>query len=245
MRSSILVLAFIAAVLSSCTTAYKTGQTPDDVYYSPTRPQDEYVRVENKQERNYYEGSEDYYTDRYLRMRVVNRYQWSALDDYYNNPYLYSPYSYYSNWNNPWNSYWAWNSYCNPYYGGGAVIIKNPVAYKPPSRAVVFNPNSYINNPPAQTANVKGINNPGTRSSSYSNGYNSGGSSTRYNNSNSNGSSYSNSGSTRSSSSSSSSNSGSSSSTPTRSYTPSSSSSSSSSSGSSSSSSGSSSRPPR
>jgi hypothetical protein len=46
MKSSVLLLALVVAALSSCTTAYKTGQTPDDVYYSPTRPQDEYVRME-------------------------------------------------------------------------------------------------------------------------------------------------------------------------------------------------------
>ena len=50
MKRQILLLAITAAALSSCTTAYKTGQTPDDVYFSPTRPQDEYVRVEEKEE---------------------------------------------------------------------------------------------------------------------------------------------------------------------------------------------------
>ena len=46
MKTSILLLALIVVALSSCTTAYKTGQTPDDVYYSPVRPQDENVRIE-------------------------------------------------------------------------------------------------------------------------------------------------------------------------------------------------------
>jgi hypothetical protein len=50
MQRQILLLAITAAALSSCTTAYKTGQTPDDVYFSPTRPQDEYVRVEEKED---------------------------------------------------------------------------------------------------------------------------------------------------------------------------------------------------
>ena len=45
MNSKILLLALFVAALSSCTTAYKTGQTPDDVYYSPARPQgEEYVQ---------------------------------------------------------------------------------------------------------------------------------------------------------------------------------------------------------
>ena len=236
MKSAIFLLALSAVVFSSCTTAYKTGQTPDDVYYSPARPEVEYVQTERRQDRNYYEGSEDYYTDRYLRMRVTNRYRWSAFDDYYNNPYLYSPYASYGHWWSPWNSYWAWNSYCNPYYGG-VVVIKNPGTFIPPSRAAVFNPNSYINNTPQPLTGTKGINS-GTYSGSRSNGSNGG--STRYNNSN------------RYSGSRSSNNSNSytpSSSTPSRSYTPSSGSSSgssrSSSSSSSSGSSGSSSRPPR
>ena len=72
MKTSILLLALIVVALSSCTTAYKTGQTPDDVYYSPVRPQDEYVRMEREDDRSYrYE--EDFYEDRYLRMKVRNR----------------------------------------------------------------------------------------------------------------------------------------------------------------------------
>ena len=39
---------FIIA-FSSCTTLYKTGQTPDDVYFSPTRPYVE-TYVENRRE---------------------------------------------------------------------------------------------------------------------------------------------------------------------------------------------------
>ena len=50
MKSSLPLLA-IALVFGSCTTAYKSGQTPDDVYYSPTRPQDEYVRTERRDDR--------------------------------------------------------------------------------------------------------------------------------------------------------------------------------------------------
>jgi hypothetical protein len=37
MRSAILLLVLSAAILGSCTSAYKTGQTPDDVYFSPER----------------------------------------------------------------------------------------------------------------------------------------------------------------------------------------------------------------
>ena len=46
-------------------------------------------------------NDQDYYDDRYLRMKVRNRTQWSDLDDwyYYDNRYSYSSYR---NWNNPW-----------------------------------------------------------------------------------------------------------------------------------------------
>jgi len=248
MKSSILLLALIAVVFSSCTTAYKTGQTPDDVYYSPTRPQEEYVRAE-KQDDRYYQGSEDYYTDRYIRMRTMDRYRWSALDDYYfNNPYAYNYYSYAGNWNNPWNSYWTWNNFYNPYsgglpyYPGNVIIIKNPTRYSVPSRAMVFNPNSYVTPKPASQPRLD-LHGPNNR---YYNAYNGTNSNTsRYNNTNSsrgnNGSSY------RSTNTDNNNYRPNNTSTPTRSYTPSSSSSSSSSGSSStpSSSSGSSSRPPR
>ena len=244
MKQYILLLAIVAVVFTSCKTAYKTGQTPDDVYYSPVRPQDEYVRVE-KQEDNSYRGTpEDYYEDRFLRMRMQDRYRWSALDDYYfYNTYAYNAYGNYHSLNSPWNSYWAWNNYYNPYCGGipyyypGTIIIKNPKIYTPPSKALVFNPASY------NSGDVK------TSARSLSNSYNG---SSRYNNNNRNSSNTNTlgsslkkvfSGNNNSESYSPSSNS---SSTPSRSYTPSSSSSSSSSGGSSGSKSGGGvSRPPR
>src|SRR6476469_1737955 len=94
----------LAIVFASCTTAYKTGQTPDDVYYSPTRPQDEYVRTNNDDDQKY--RGDDYYDDRSLRMKVHNRTEWSELNDwyYYGNRYDYSYYN--ANcWNNPWTPY--------------------------------------------------------------------------------------------------------------------------------------------
>lgn len=38
MTTKILLVALSVAAFSSCSTAYKTGQTPDDVYYSPVKP---------------------------------------------------------------------------------------------------------------------------------------------------------------------------------------------------------------
>lgn len=112
MKSGLLLLALGITALSSCTTAYKTGQTPDDVYYSPTRPQDEYVRMEREDDRRY-NYQEDYYEDRYLRMKIRNRYQWNDLNDWYAyERWGFGHNYYYGTYYNPFNS---WNYYYNPY----------------------------------------------------------------------------------------------------------------------------------
>ena len=120
MKRQILLLAITAAALSSCTTAYKSGQTPDDVYFSPARPQDEYVQVKEKDEYRYDDG---YYDDRYLRMKVQNRTRWDYLDDWYSyDRYGYRYDYYYGTYYNP---YTSWNYYYNPYCRNN-VVIYNP-----------------------------------------------------------------------------------------------------------------------
>lgn len=169
MKSTILLLALSAIVISSCTTAYKSGQTPDDVYYSPVRTQDEYVQTENRRDRdNRY--SDDYYEDRYLRMKVQNRYRWSDLDDWYNaeRRYRNNMYIGYNNFNNPWNPQTYWNSYYNPYYTHcpSTVNVKT-VAYTKPR---TFNLNSYTpNNNKTQNSNSKYRNNSYTETRSSNN----------------------------------------------------------------------------
>jgi hypothetical protein len=227
MKTSILLLAFAALVFTSCSTAYKSGQTPDDVYYSeaPDRESGSYVEVEKRDDRAY-QHSEDYYEDRYLRYRVQNRYRWSTLDDYYYQPSYAWHYGSYNNWYSPYSSYHCWNSYYNPYYGG-VVIIKNPGFYRPPSRPIAFNPSSYnSSNPRASVLNKNNYSNGGSYNGSSNTG--------RYNNSNNNrgvGGSVRRIFSNDNSSGSSGSTNTNSSSTPSRNYNPSSSSSSSSSSG--------------
>lgn len=149
MKPSILLLAFFAVVFSSCSSAYKTGQTPDDVYYSPTRPQDEYVRVNNDNDDQRYYG-DDYYDNRYLRMKVQDPALWSELDDwyYYGDRYNYS-YNYFTNyglylWNNPWSPYTYWNNYYNPYYQ--SYVILNPKTSLVYSHPRTVNLNTFNNN---------------------------------------------------------------------------------------------------
>lgn len=142
MRSSILLLAFSAAILGGCSTSYKTGQTPDDVYYSPERQHDEYVQTKNNDDKKY-QGDDEYYDDRYLHMKVHNRSMWSDLDDwyYYNRRYTYG---YYNCWcSNPWTPATYWNYYYNPYSSHGIVMNPRNTAYNQPR---VFNLNTYNNN---------------------------------------------------------------------------------------------------
>src|SRR2546423_848075 len=136
MNTRFLLAIFSLAALSSCSTAYK-AQTPDDVYYSPAKPQAEYVKTETPKDREAYryESSNDYYSpdDRWLRWKVRDRQRWSTFDDYdyqfngYNEVWSYNTYNAYSYnrpWGNYWNSYWTWNSYYNPYCN--KVIVVNP-----------------------------------------------------------------------------------------------------------------------
>jgi hypothetical protein len=154
MKSFIPVLA-ILLLASGCTTAYKSGQTPDDVYYSPERPQDDYVRVENRDERKY-RNVHEYRDDRTTRMRVRDR-RWSTLEDdylYYSyRPYFYtSPYFF----NNPWDSHLYWNHFYNPYHSNIIVVNpRTPVSNRPRT----FNMNTY--NPPVGNSNTKTGSNPG------------------------------------------------------------------------------------
>lgn len=172
MNSKILLLAVTVAALSSCTTSYKTGQTPDDVYYSPTRPQEEYVQRDNKDDdRRYRNNDDDYYEDQYLRMKVRNRYRWSDLDDPFNNRYNYSIYNNgYGCFSNPWTPATYWNNHYNPYYQG-TVIINPQTTTTRYSGPRTFNLNSY-NNTALTNGNYTNPKATGPGSGSSNNNYN-------------------------------------------------------------------------
>jgi hypothetical protein len=155
MKSIHLVLASSILAFSACST-YKNSQTPDDIYYSTGTANG-----------NSQASSSDYYntdpSDQYVRMKVQDPARWSYFDDYYNyafDPIMYNPYysniygyglgspwltfGYWSPWT-CWNSYYAWNSIYNPYYGN--VVVANP---KVPSNNLYshlrpFNPGGYAN----------------------------------------------------------------------------------------------------
>ena len=128
MKKNVIYFLCVVTLLASCSSAYRTSQTPDDVYYSPGH------RIYSNDQYESYNSD-----DAYLRMKVQDHNRWSSLDDYdywndsryyYNN--YYNPWnSYYSlsMWYNPYTSYWynPWNSWYSPYCT--VVYYKNPNIY--------------------------------------------------------------------------------------------------------------------
>jgi len=172
MKSAILLLAFTAAAASftGCTSAYKTGQTPDDVYFSPATPENEYVQQDNREDDRYTRRDDQYYEDRYLHMKIRDRYRWSELDDWYYNDYRYR-YNVYVGCcfcQDSWSPYSAWNSYYNPYYHN--YIVVNPKTSYTYTRPRTFNLNTYNNNSAGTNRNFVNLKN--TPSGSTSNSYN-------------------------------------------------------------------------
>ena len=109
-----LLILFVIAGLSSCTTAYKIGQTPDDVYYSPAPPQNEYVTTTSEEDVSVYNNSSS--EDREIRRRINNR-RLRIYDDY-DYGYNYYPYSYPSVYSYPYgyNYYNYYSPYSYPVY---------------------------------------------------------------------------------------------------------------------------------
>ncbi len=83
MKQALLLSILGLGLLSSCTTAFKSGQTPDDVYYSPGREMVSNREDETKKAQQ--ESYQQYQTnldDQYLRMKISRRYRWSQIDDF-------------------------------------------------------------------------------------------------------------------------------------------------------------------
>lgn len=172
--TSTFTLVSLALVFASCTSAYKSGQTPDDVYYSPARPQAEYVRQEKNDDQMYRYDDEAYRDDRYLRMKIRDPRYNGLYDDYYSyNPYYYHYYNGNLIYNSPWSSYSYWNYYYNPYCSHVITVVpKVPVYNKPRTFDLsVYTPQpTYNSNNPK--ANVRGSNtysNQGYRPNNYQN----------------------------------------------------------------------------
>lgn len=155
MKTKYIFLFGLVVAFSSCSTAYRTGQTPDDVYYSPAPVQNTYVVSENQDDRNSYRYRNQEEED--IRRGIRDsRYRsnvsislgsgYSPYNNYGYNAYSYNPYnslSPYSYGYNPmydpyrfdpfFNPY-TYNTYYNPYsyskYGGNYYTGYYP-AYSP------------------------------------------------------------------------------------------------------------------
>lgn len=159
----------LALFFASCSSVYKSGQTPDDVYFSPERPhnENEYARVEKENDRMYNsQYNNETLEDSYLRMKIRNR-RYAFLDDadYYAYGSNYYGYNNYYRVNNIYlgSNWWMWSKgygsygynpyyynpyYSNPYYSGVVYGNVSPVYNKPRTGNLnVYNPNqnSYNN----------------------------------------------------------------------------------------------------
>ncbi len=125
MKTTLLLTILLVTLLTGCSAVYRTGQTPDDVYFSPARPETEYVQVQRQQTRRVRYEAEDY-EDRFLRMRINNPARWNYLDDWYT----------FERWSIGYNQFFSpvvnpfvsWNYYYNPYFssaGWAQAPVKN------------------------------------------------------------------------------------------------------------------------
>jgi hypothetical protein len=118
MKQFLLLTVLVTVLLSSCTTAFKAGQTPDDLYYSPGRSSeadDQQEAKKSRQDKDTYDLYVSSADDSYLRMKVANRSRWGGLDDY---SYWYdSRYNFYGyNYNSPFNSFYSpFNNFYSPF----------------------------------------------------------------------------------------------------------------------------------
>lgn len=112
MKYKILLFGLIAAMFTGCSSVYRAGQTPDDVYYSPAKE----GATKATAKRDKYEEYVSSQDDRYLRMKVRDRDRWSMIDDYsYWNDSRYVPYYNYNHYRNNIYNQFAWNNWYSPY----------------------------------------------------------------------------------------------------------------------------------
>lgn len=106
MIARILLVSVVAAGLTSCASTYRTGQTPDDVYYSPLRERESYVQVDRD------EDNRQNLEDQRLRQQIRDS-RFRNYDDFdlvWGTP-RYNSWGW-NTWNNPYNT-WGWNSWNN------------------------------------------------------------------------------------------------------------------------------------
>lgn len=142
MKMKYIIFLGALVVFSSCSTAYRAGQTPDDVYYSPAPVQSSYVSSVNDNDRNsyYYRNNEDdQYTSgnqdqNYLSLAPVTMDLGFGYSPYGYGGLGYNPY-YYNSFGNPFYSYDPYGMY-NPYmynsFGYSGLGFYNPYSFYSP-----------------------------------------------------------------------------------------------------------------
>lgn len=139
MNARILLIGLAAASLTSCATAYKTGQTPDDVYFSPAKPEEAYVQYDKNEDDNDYYSLDDYR----LRMEVRNRDRYS----YWTDDWYYDNWNTSNSWRYGWNNPWTWNTgYTN--INSGWYYSYNPWCYAPYPSYTNYSTNKTFNYKP-------------------------------------------------------------------------------------------------
>ncbi len=156
MKTNFLLLALSVAVFSSCSTIYKSGQTPDDVYYSPVKIVEE--QPDNYRDQERYEPPADYG----IRMGVRDR-RWRNYSedfDFRNSPYNYATCNTYN-----------YGYYYNPYYYPWAIYTGKVIYAQPNNTAVrMVNLNAYKGyNSNIASVKTAGTNNSINPSSRYNN----------------------------------------------------------------------------
>lgn len=170
MNTKLLLIAIIIGGLSSCSTVYKSVQTPDDVYYSPAPPHNDYVSTRTDENKNIYNGQSDNVSDR----RIINNRRWRRYHDYdydYGYDYGYYPYGYY-----PYSYYPYGYSpvYINPKTGKAATIntprkfnlgtYRNP-GIIPPTTSVIDTKTAQPSSTPVRTFRTQPVTQPANGSS--------------------------------------------------------------------------------
>jgi hypothetical protein len=171
MGNKFLLFIITAVAFTSCTTAYKTGQTPDDVYYSPRRVYDE--SKERRQDDDRTARRDDDAEERRIR-RSINDRRWRWLDDdiTFNTGY------------NPWSFGYGYGYYYNPFYCNtpvynvvNVVKLSNPKVFTPRTTSLASYNNTRNYNNSNNNGNSKfGLGNSNARARGSYNNSNSGGS---------------------------------------------------------------------
>jgi len=155
MNVKFLLIAIATLSLGSCSTAYKSGQTPDDVYFSPVKVVEEKNDRDDERRDDKVDAEE-----REIRMASRDR-RWRDWDDDYD--CRYDPYRYGYSYGYYYNPYY----YPYPVYSGYTYV--NPKNTTPRTANLAgYNPKTLVVSNP-KTGEVKWVNAPKTYNNSNNN----------------------------------------------------------------------------